>query len=71
MDAGRIREGNVEALAYTLMGIGHFLALRWLIWPGEEQADHSSAAGVHPAGGMPPAVFDTVMRFISRGLEVD
>ena len=24
MDAGRIREGDVEALAYTLMGIGHF-----------------------------------------------
>lgn len=71
MDAGRIREGDVEALAYTLMGIGHFLALRWLIWPGEEQAGQSSVAGVQAAGGMPPAVFDTVMRFISRGLAVD
>jgi len=71
MDAGRIREGDVEALAYTLMGIGHFLALRWLIWPGEEQAEQSSAAGAQAAGGMPPAVFDTVMQFISRGLAVD
>ena len=74
MEAGQIREGEVEALSYALMGIGHFLALRWLIWPNEEDAEQAGidgASGAPSAPGMPPAIFDSVMEFISRGLAAD
>lgn len=71
MRAGEIREGNVEALAYVLMGIGHFLALRWLIWPEDQGADEAEAmdAGVPLSAAMlPEDVFETVMAFITQGL---
>jgi AcrR family transcriptional regulator len=74
MKAGQVREGNVEGLAYALMGIGHFLALRWLIWPGEKTASERNAQsgasdGQAPeAPRVPEAVFETVMDFIARGL---
>ena len=71
---GQIGEGNVEALAYALMGIGHFLALRWLIWPTEEDGEQGREQDGQPDRGpsvMPEAVFETVMRFISRGLAPD
>ncbi len=77
MQAGQIREGNVEGLAYALMGIGHFLALRWLIWPGEEgagvrdQTGENDARAATGAPQIPEAVFETVMDFIARGLARD
>lgn len=74
MKSGQIRPGNVEGLAYALMGIGHFLALRWLIWPGEEEserADGQDEATGQPAIAVPEAVFQTVMEFIARGLAPD
>jgi AcrR family transcriptional regulator len=81
MERGQIRPGNVEGLAYALMGIGHFLALRWLIWPIEEEAARQVAQpGAQPDTGatpepslpmIPDAVFQTVMDFIARGLEGD
>lgn len=77
MKAGEIREGNVEGLAYALMGIGHFLALRWLIWPVEENAGEPKDSGevdARAAAGapqIPEAVFETVMDFIARGLARD
>ncbi len=61
MDAGEIREAHVEALATTLMGIGHFVALRWLIWPSE-------AAPSQDEPTVPDEVFEAVMGFIARGL---
>ncbi|HEX8997095.1 MAG TPA: TetR/AcrR family transcriptional regulator [Ktedonobacterales bacterium] len=64
MQAGQIHSGNVEGLAYALMGIGHFLALRWLIWPSEADADQAAAE-------IPEPVFQTVMDFIARGLTTD
>lgn len=77
MKAGQIREGNVEGLAYALMGIGHFLALRWLIWPseadGEERGKKDNAPKRQPIEGpqVPDAVFETVMDFIAHGLARD
>ncbi|HEV8194875.1 MAG TPA: TetR/AcrR family transcriptional regulator [Ktedonobacterales bacterium] len=58
MDAGEIPETSPEALAYALMGIGHFIALRWLIWPRE--------SGAEPQ--IPDEVIDAVLAFIARGL---
>ena len=74
MRAGEIREGNVEALAYALMGIGHFLALRWLIWPSDQDLDGAqtpAADQTHQASMLPDAVFETIIEFISHGLASD
>jgi hypothetical protein len=43
------------------MGIGHFLALRWLIWPNE---DGAPAQAEH----LPERVSAAVLEFITRGL---
>src|SRR5690242_249520 len=60
MDAGQLAPADPEALSYALIGIGHFIALRWLIWPQE---------GVVPAPDtLPEGVFDAVLDFITRGL---
>ncbi|GHP00020.1 TetR family transcriptional regulator [Reticulibacter mediterranei] len=58
MDEGDIRMLDPEAIAYTLMGIGHFVALRWLIWP----QDHGASVQ------LPESVFAAVMDFIAGGL---
>ncbi|HLZ21329.1 MAG TPA: TetR/AcrR family transcriptional regulator [Ktedonobacterales bacterium] len=60
MDAGDIRRLEPEAVAYSLMGIGHFLALRWLIWSDEE--------GGQAIPEMPAAIFASMMEFITHGL---
>ena len=60
MNAGDIRRLAPEAVAYALMGIGHFLALRWLIWPDEE------GDGATPE--LPAEIFDAMMEFITHGL---
>jgi AcrR family transcriptional regulator len=35
MEAGQIRKLNPEVLAWALMGVGHFLGLRWIVWEGQ------------------------------------
>lgn len=60
MNAGEIPEANPEALAYALMGIGHFIALRWLIWPQNQES------GTEPR--IPDDAIDAVLAFIARGL---
>ncbi|HEY7415323.1 MAG TPA: TetR/AcrR family transcriptional regulator [Ktedonobacteraceae bacterium] len=62
IDDGTIRDLNSEAIAYTLMGIGHFIALRWLIWPQEGEGEPNDQE-VLPAG-----VFEAIMEFITNGL---
>jgi AcrR family transcriptional regulator len=62
MDDGSIRTLDPETIAYTLMGIGHFVAQRWLIWPQEGEA----AQGYK--GELPEHVFDSIMEFITHGL---
>ncbi|HEU5348814.1 MAG TPA: TetR/AcrR family transcriptional regulator [Ktedonobacterales bacterium] len=68
MRAGQIRETNEEAIGYALMGIAHFLALRWIIWPAEGEAGQEQLAGQPPATVIPEAIFDAVFTFIARGL---
>nr|BBH93063.1 hypothetical protein KTA_12620 [Thermogemmatispora argillosa] len=76
MEAGEIRQMDPETLAYALMGIGHFLALRWIVWP---QPPTSAAPAAETAGQsegnqspteqvLPPQVFATLMDFITHGL---
>ena len=66
IDAGQIRETNVEAIGYALMGIGHFLALRWIIWPAESDDKQASEPSFDTV--IPENVFDAVLAFIARGL---
>jgi AcrR family transcriptional regulator len=72
MDAGEIREMDPEALAYALIGIGHFLALRWLIWPddeaGESEQDYANAGELSPRE-LPERVFSTLLEFLAHGLQ--
>lgn len=68
MHAGQIHAGDVEGLAYALMGIGHFLALRWIIWPAEEQPNEHTD---QRAAAIPEAVLQSVMDFIARGLALE
>jgi AcrR family transcriptional regulator len=62
MEAGTIRAMHPEAITYALMGIGHFVALRWIIWPqqGEETGEQPSP--------LPAEIFASVMDFIAHGL---
>jgi AcrR family transcriptional regulator len=62
MEVGTIRPMNAEALTYALMGIGHFVALRWLVWPEQGAESPESPAG------LPDEVFASVMDFIAHGL---
>jgi AcrR family transcriptional regulator len=71
MRAGEIHDGNAEALAFALMGIGHFVALRWLIWPGNDSERQRTSDGSSPPSQtslIPEEVFETIVDFISRGL---
>ncbi|MBE3561230.1 MAG: TetR/AcrR family transcriptional regulator, partial [Ktedonobacteraceae bacterium] len=65
MEAGMIREmPSPEAIAYALMGIGHFVALRWLIW-SQDQQDQQGQEGQEAVPTLPPEVFETVVDFIT------
>ena len=50
---GEIVKGDAQTRAWSLMGIGHFLGMRWSLW-------HKQAP--------PPEVLDEVMNFIARGM---
>ncbi len=63
MQAGEIRQMDPEGLAYALIGIGHFVALRWLIWP---QA--GSIGDPIQLPGLPEPAFDAVIDLILHGL---
>jgi AcrR family transcriptional regulator len=52
-DAGQIRRGDAHAQAWALMGISHFLGLRYSIWEGAEP---------------PKDLLDGVIDFIEHGL---
>ncbi len=51
---GQVRQGDPAALAWALMGIAHFLGLRYAIWDGSEP---------------PEEVLQTAFSFITGGLE--
>jgi AcrR family transcriptional regulator len=54
MAAGEVAEGDPEVLAWSLMGIGELVGMRWILWSGERE--------------MPEAVFDELARIIVRAL---
>lgn len=54
MDAGEVAEGDPEVLAWSLMGIGELVGMRWILWNGERE--------------MPEGVFDELARIIVRTL---
>ena len=54
MEAGEAAQGDPEVLAWSLMGIGELVGMRWILWNGERE--------------MPEAVFDELARIIVRTL---
>ena len=54
MDDGEIAQGDPEVLAWSLMGIGELLGMRWILWNG--------------AAEMPERVFDELARIVVRTL---
>jgi AcrR family transcriptional regulator len=56
MQAGEVAEGDEEVLAWSLMGIGELVGMRWILWNGERE--------------MPEHVFDELARIIVRTLGV-
>jgi AcrR family transcriptional regulator len=54
MEAGEVSQGDPEVLAWSLMGIGELVGLRWILWTGERE--------------MPERVFDELARIIVRAL---
>jgi AcrR family transcriptional regulator len=54
MEAGEVAEGDPEVLAWSLMGIGELVGMRWILWNGERE--------------MPESVFDELARILVRAL---
>jgi AcrR family transcriptional regulator len=52
MEAGEVAQGDPEVLAWSLMGIGELVGMRWILWNGEPE--------------MPDEVFDELARIIVR-----
>lgn len=50
---GELTRGDAETRAWSMMGIGHFLGMKWCLW--QKQAP-------------PPPVIDEVMSFITKGM---
>lgn len=51
--AGELSPGDGEVRAWAIMGIGHFLGMRWCLWQKRQP---------------PPEVLDEVMGFIHNGM---
>jgi AcrR family transcriptional regulator len=69
--AGEIHDTNEEAIGYALMGIAHFLALRWIIWPAEDDTGPEQTPTEPGQMTIPAGAFDAVVAFIARGLAGD
>jgi AcrR family transcriptional regulator len=54
MESGEVAEGDPEVLAWSLMGIGELVGMRWILWNGETE--------------MPEEIFDELARIIVRVL---
>ena len=52
-ERGELRPGDAEARAWAIMGIGHFLGLRFAVWQGQE---------------VPSSVMDQVMDLVAHGM---
>lgn len=54
MKKGELRQLDPECLAYCLMGVAHFLGMRWVLWEGK---------------GVPNGHFATATKFICGGIQ--
>ena len=54
MAAGEVAQGDPEVLAWSLMGIGELVGMRWILWDGRTE--------------MPENVFDELARILVRAL---
>jgi AcrR family transcriptional regulator len=54
MAAGEVAQSDPEVLAWSLMGIGELVGMRWILWNGERE--------------MPEAVFDELARIVVRAI---
>jgi len=54
MAAGEVAQGDPEVLAWSLMGVGELVGMRWILWDGRTE--------------MPERVFDELARIIVRAL---
>ncbi|MGI9112774.1 MAG: TetR/AcrR family transcriptional regulator [Gaiellaceae bacterium] len=54
MDAGEVARGDPEVLAWSLMGIGELVGMRWILWDGGQE--------------MPERVFDELARIVVRAI---
>lgn len=50
---GEVRPLDPEALAWCLMGMAHFIGMRWVLWEGQE---------------VPGPQFETVLEFVQSGI---
>ncbi len=57
MDAGEVAQGDPEVLAWSLMGIGELVGMRWILWDGRAE--------------MPEGVSEELARIIVRMLGVE
>lgn len=58
MAAGEIAETDAETLAYALMGMAHFMGVRWVVWEGRDppaEAERSLMEIVRRTLGAPGA----------------
>ncbi len=56
MDDGEIEPADPEVLAWSLMGIGELVGMRWILWDYPE------------SGTVPDEVLTQLLTFLSRGL---
>jgi AcrR family transcriptional regulator len=61
---GEVRDLEPEAIAYALMGIAHFVALRWIIWPWEQEGEQTTPH-------VPEDVQQAIFAFVAHGLARD
>jgi AcrR family transcriptional regulator len=54
MDEGEVQRMNPELLAFALMGMNHFVSMRWILWDTD--------------GEMPPELMDDFARIIAGAL---
>lgn len=53
MERGEVRPLDPETIAWCLMGMAHFLGMRWTLWEGQ---------------ALPERQFETVLEFIQSGI---
>jgi len=53
MDSGEIGRMDPEVLAYCLMGVGDFIGMRWVVWPGRP---------------IPAEILNQVLEFVTTAL---